>query len=59
MLRTYQIRRLPAGLWQVLVKSENGYVEHWVGFNSEIEARVWVRKKFLRFTTNQKSNAAA
>jgi hypothetical protein len=59
MLRTYQIRRLSAGLWQVLVKFENGDVEHWVGFNSELEAREWVRKKFLRFTTDQKSNAAA
>ncbi len=59
MLPTYQIRKLPAGLWQVVFNFENARIERWVGFNSEFEARDWVDKKLLQIASNQRANAAA
>jgi len=60
MLPTYQIRKLPGGrVWEVIFKFENGHIEQWVGFNSEVEARNWSDKKLLQITSNQKRNAAA
>ena len=61
MLPTYQIRKLPGGrlVWEVIFKFENGRIEQWVGFKSEVEARNWSDKKLLQITSNQKRNAAA
>jgi hypothetical protein len=61
MLPTYEIRKLVSGglLWQVVFKFENGHVEQWVGFNSEVEARNWGEKKLLKIASNKKLAAAA
>ena len=50
MESSYSIRRLPAGLWQVTIKFADGRVEERVGFNSESEARLWVRDKLAKIS---------